>query len=48
MLAGLLTALRPSIWPDVAVGLGIAWLNLDAAREVWTKAREEHRTGDAR
>jgi Co/Zn/Cd efflux system component len=45
VLAGLATALRPSIWPDVVVGLGIVWLNLDAAREVWTRAREEHRAG---
>ncbi|MCX8133448.1 MAG: cation transporter [Roseococcus sp.] len=41
--AGLITALHPSIWPDVVVGLGIAWLNLDAAREVWARARAEGR-----
>jgi Co/Zn/Cd efflux system component len=41
--AGLVTALHPSIWPDVVVGLGIAWLNLDAAREVWARARAEGR-----
>lgn len=29
-------------WPDLIVGLGIAALNADAAREVWTVAREEH------
>jgi Co/Zn/Cd efflux system component len=41
--AGLVTAfLWPSIWPDLIVGLGIALLNLDAAREVWQAAREEH------
>ena len=39
--AGLWTAAQPSIWPDVIVGLGIAWLNLDAAREVWRRARAE-------
>jgi len=33
-----------SAWPDLIVGLGIAALNADAAREVWTTAREEHRT----
>ena len=42
--AGLVTAyLWNSVWPDVIVGLGIAAMNLDAAREVWTAAREEHR-----
>lgn len=41
--AGLLTAyLWRSIWPDVIVGLGIAAMNLDAAREVWEAAHEEH------
>jgi Co/Zn/Cd efflux system component len=42
--AGLVTAfLWPSAWPDLIVGLGIAIMNADAAREVWTAAREEHR-----
>jgi Co/Zn/Cd efflux system component len=40
--AGLATALWPSVWPDVIVGLGIAIMNLDAAREVWEAARDEH------
>lgn len=41
--AGLVTAyLWPSAWPDLIVGLGIAALNTDAAREVWTAAHEEH------
>ena len=30
-------------WPDLIVGLGIAAMNADGAREVWTAAREEHR-----
>lgn len=43
--AGVVTAfLWPSAWPDLIVGLGIAIMNADAAREVWTTAREEHRT----
>ena len=43
--AGLVTAfLWPSAWPDLLVGLGIAAMNADAAREVWTAAREEHAT----
>ncbi|WP_194743782.1 cation transporter [Thermaurantiacus tibetensis] len=36
-----LTALRPSIWPDIVVGVGIAILNLDAARQVLAAARAE-------
>ena len=39
--AGLATALRPSIWPDVLVGIGIALMNADAAKEVWQAARAE-------
>lgn len=31
-----------SPWPDLIVGLGIAWMNLDAAKEVWRAARQEH------
>jgi Co/Zn/Cd efflux system component len=42
--AGLVTALLwRSAWPDLLVGLGIAAMNADAAREVWDAAREEHR-----
>lgn len=41
--AGLVTAYAwPSAWPDLIVGLGIAAVNADAAREVWTAARGEH------
>ncbi|AKR56176.1 cobalt transporter [Youhaiella tibetensis] len=40
--AGLVTLVYPSVWPDVIVGLGIAALNVDAAREVWEAARGEH------
>ncbi len=44
ILAGAVTAyLWHSAWPDLLVGLGIAVMNADAAREVWTAAREEHR-----
>ncbi|WP_413658725.1 cation transporter [Nitrobacter sp.] len=42
--AALATALTHSVWPDVLVGIGIAVMNADAAREVWTAARAEHRT----
>jgi len=40
--AGLITALIPSPWPDLVVGLGIAAMNADAAREVFTVAKKEH------
>ena len=44
ILAGLVIAfLWRSAWPDILVGLGIAAMNADAAREVWTAARDEHR-----
>jgi Co/Zn/Cd efflux system component len=36
MGARLVTAMHSSIWPDVIVGVGIAFMNVDAAREVWT------------
>jgi Co/Zn/Cd efflux system component len=41
--AGLLTIPTHSIWPDIIVGLGVALMNLDAAREVLSAARGEHR-----
>jgi Co/Zn/Cd efflux system component len=41
--AGLVTLAMPSVWPDVLVGLGIACMNVDAAKEVWTAARSEQR-----
>lgn len=42
--AGLVTAfVWRSAWPDLMVGLAIAVVNADAAREVWEAARKEHR-----
>ena len=41
--AAVVTAWTPSIWPDLVVGLGIAAINADAAREVWEAARNEER-----
>jgi Co/Zn/Cd efflux system component len=41
--AGVMTAATLSAWPDLIVGLGIALMNADAAREVWEAARREHR-----
>lgn len=43
LLTGAVTAfVWRSAWPDLIVGLGIAAMNADAAREVWQAAREEH------
>jgi Co/Zn/Cd efflux system component len=39
--AGLVTAYTLSAWPDLVVGLGIFFMNLDAAREVYVAARRE-------
>lgn len=45
--AGLVTAVTLSAWPDLIVGLGIAAMNADAAREVFAAARDEHRAAEA-
>jgi Co/Zn/Cd efflux system component len=42
--AGLLTAATMSAWPDLVVGLAIALVNADAAREVYEAARAEHQS----
>jgi Co/Zn/Cd efflux system component len=45
--AGAVTALLwSSVWPDLVVGLAIAVMNADAAREIWTTARQEHRAAE--
>jgi len=41
VLAGFLTLATLSAWPDLIVGLGIAVLNADAARDVLAAARKE-------
>jgi Co/Zn/Cd efflux system component len=41
---GLATLVTRPIWPDLIVGLAIAAMNIDAARAVWSAARDEHRT----
>jgi Co/Zn/Cd efflux system component len=46
--AGLVIVYWASPWPDVIVGLGIALMNADAAREVWRTAKSEHRIGSSR
>ena len=42
--AGLTTIFVRSAWLDLIVGVGIALMNADAAREIYTTARSEHRT----
>ena len=45
--AGGLTLVTVSPWPDLVVGLAIAAMNADAAREVFQAAREERRQAGA-
>jgi Co/Zn/Cd efflux system component len=46
--AGLVTAaLWRAIWPDLLVGIGIAAMNADAARDVWRAAHREHQAARA-
>jgi Co/Zn/Cd efflux system component len=45
--AGLVTAWTLSAWPDLVVGLAIALVNADAAREVFEAARRERRSAEA-
>lgn len=48
IVAGLVTAfIWQSAWPDMIVGLAIAAMNADAAREVWDAARAEHLSAEA-
>jgi Co/Zn/Cd efflux system component len=47
IVAGLVTAVTTSAWPDLIVGLGILTINADAARKIWHTAREEHATAAA-
>jgi Co/Zn/Cd efflux system component len=44
VVAGFATRITRSPWPDLAVGLGIFLMNLDAAREVYEAAREERKS----
>jgi Co/Zn/Cd efflux system component len=45
--AGVFIFYAPSVWPDLVVGLGIAILNADAAREVYFAARDEQRLAES-
>jgi Co/Zn/Cd efflux system component len=44
MGAGLVTLGWRSAWPDLIVGIGIALMNVDAAKAVWLAARAERRS----
>ena len=39
--AGFATQATVSVWPDLVVGLGIFFMNLDAAHEVYDAAKLE-------
>ena len=41
IFTGMFTAIYSSIWPDIIVGIGIAMMNVDAAKEVYQAARNE-------
>ena len=46
--AGVVTAtVWSSAWPDLLVGLGIAAMNADAAREIWEAAHDEAKAAQA-
>ncbi len=47
IIAGIITAFTLSLWPDLVVGLGIAVMNADAAREVWEAARDEYQSAES-
>ncbi|OYT97904.1 MAG: cobalt transporter [Burkholderiales bacterium PBB1] len=44
--AGLITLQWRTGWPDLIVGVGIALMNADAAKAVWSAARDEHRSAE--
>jgi hypothetical protein len=46
VVAGIVTTLVLSGWPDLIVGLGILVINADAARKVWIAARHEVRLAE--
>ena len=46
VVAGALTAFVGNAWPDLVVGIGIAILNADSARDVWRAARDERRSAE--
>lgn len=47
ILAGIITLGWLSGWPDLIVGIGIALMNADAAKEIWEAAKNEHKSANA-
>jgi Co/Zn/Cd efflux system component len=47
ILVGFITAYAQSIWPDLIIGLAMAAINADAAREVWRIAKDERLAADS-
>lgn len=47
IVAALVTVQVQTAWPDLTVGIGIAFLNISAAREVWQTALAEYRPAQA-
>lgn len=45
--AGVVSLFWFSGWPDLIAGIGIALMNLDAAKSIWTAARDEHKSAEA-
>ena len=41
IIAGIITIFHPSIWPDILVGLFIAYIRTESALEIFIKARDE-------
>lgn len=44
ILTGIITIGWLSGWPDLIVGIGIAIMNADAAKEIWEAAKDEHKS----
>ena len=41
IIAGIITIFHPSVWPDILVGLFIAYIRTESAFEIFKKARDE-------
>ena len=41
IIAGIITIFHPSVWPDILVGLFIAYIRTESALEIFKKARDE-------
>ncbi|GJD57209.1 cation transporter [Methylobacterium dankookense] len=47
IIAGIVTALHPSPWPDIVAAVGVAAINADSAGDVFRAARAERRAARA-